>query len=186
LTTGAVAGAGPRGVPFLTLRCVHAQKRPRPSWLVSVLRPRFSCSDPVVVSLVTNLTLCQIDPFRRHHAAHVRLRSARLDSTLLSIWSLTGNRLACSTPTCSKEHSATSTGVEEQLSRPTTTFVSCGTALRSSGLTRDDSACAATAFDALRSSSRISRSLRDGSRSNLSFRRRASPVQVPPTADRVL
>jgi hypothetical protein len=135
----------------LALRCcVHAQKRPRPSWLVCQC---FACASRVLVPssfLSSPTSLSANDPFRRHHAAAVRLRSARLDHGLLFIWTLTG---AASPSPFRHLHRGTQRHVDGRRTttfEPRSVFVGRCTPPRSSQLPRDDSARVAAAFDAFR------------------------------------
>jgi hypothetical protein len=190
LTTGAVAGAGPGGVPGsifdLALRaCAEAT----PSVMAGVsASPALLVFWSVVVSLVTNLTLCN-DPFRRHHAADVPLRSAGLGQGLLSSGSSQGAASPHHFDTFTRRHTAPRRrALKNDLRASERLCQSPHASHIIRPATRRFSARSSRIRRVPQQQQRISRRQRDDNRtrSNLSFRRRASPVQVPPTADRVL
>jgi hypothetical protein len=139
---------------ILALRCcVHAQKRPRPSWLVSVLRLRFSCSGPVVVSLVTNLTLCK-RPLSTPLCCRRAPAQCRARSRVAIHLDPDRGRLILSLSTPLQRGTQRHVdGRRGTTCEPRSVFVTRRTPPRSSRLPRDDSARAAAAFDAFRRSS---------------------------------
>jgi hypothetical protein len=168
------------GVPFLTLRCVHAQKRPRPSWLVSVLRLRFSCSGLVVVLLVTNLTPSQSHLSRHHDAADVRLRSTGLEVQNCPTHNTKPPHVSDTSFT--QARSATSTGVAERLWRLRSVFVDRALF---PNVPSPPSSCIRRASQQQQTHLQPSKR-RQQQQIESQLPAPSHPVQVPPTADRVL